>query len=205
MGWWMATGGWRSAAGPFPPNLDKPDLPDIGPGLHSYATGGWGDPGTGIVKTAYPLVSVGKHTTDVRDPANVVNRATMWPAYTSEINAGRPVEVTFTNWVDTNLPALPDTTTFPGLTIEEYAWLTAGDPHSVVGVGYYDATPGMLDNDGTEFFICQDGWGTTGQYVRVPVDNHWMQNDYVYSIPEPATATLILMALAPLAVRRRRA
>lgn len=209
MGWHMDTGGWRTAGGPFPPAVWGTDLLTIGPGLGLYANAGYVDVGTGIVKMAYPQVSIGKHTTDVRDPVNLVPAGIagwniMWPAYTAEINAGRPVECSFTSWVDTMIPVLPwDIITFPGVTIEEYAWKT-GDPHSVVGVGYYDLTPDTFDNDGSEYFICQDGWGSTGQYVRVPVDAHWLQNDYVHDVPEPATMSLLVLGGIGLFIRRKR-
>ena len=206
MGWQMDTGGWRTAGGPFPPNVWGTDLLTIGPGLGLYASSGYVDVGTGIVKVAYPNVSIGKQTTDVRDPnflPAAIALATMWPVYTAEIDAGRPVECSFTLWVDTMVPILPwDITTFPGETIEEYAWLISGDPHSVVGVGYYDATPAVYNGD--EYFICQDGWGSTGQYVRVPVDFHWTQNDYVHDVPEPFTLTLLAMGACLPLLRKKR-
>lgn len=201
MGWWMDTGGWRTAAIPqFPPNVWGTAIANIGPGIGLYANAGYVDVGTGITKVAYPSTVIGIDTTGGAAPTPAQLSA-MWPTYTAEIDAGRPVECTFSLWVDTMVPIQPwDTTTFPGVTIEEYAWLTDGDPHSVVGVGYYDLTPATYDGD--EFFICQDGWGSTGQYVRVPVDAHWMQNDYVHDVPEPFTLTLL--ALGGVALLRRR-
>ncbi len=206
MGWHMNTGGWQGLGPPipFPPNTSGTQLPMIAVGLIGYATGAWVDnsyplpvpaPGTGIVKVAYPNVNV---TTDPQGTP----LAAMWPTYTAEIDAGRPVECTFVNWVDTTIPILPwDNATFPGATIEEYAWLT-GESHSVVGVGYYDLTPAVYNGD--EYFICQDGWGSTGQYVRVPVDFHWWQNDYVHDVPEPATMSLLVMGGIGLLIRRKK-
>ena len=94
-----------------------------------------------------------------------------------------------------------------GQTVDEYL-LGATDPHTVVGVGYIDKNPAAFGQElvvgaGDEWIIAQDGWGTTPQYVAVPFSQQWMQNDYVYQVPEPATMLLLSVGLITL-VRKRR-
>jgi len=213
MGWFMNTGNWQVPnPGPFPPNAGSTNLGAIGPGLLAYATSSWTDnsypqpnpvPGTGIVKKAYPNTQVGM------DP---VMNAQTWLNYVTEIDSGRPVEVTFDHWV--NPQVFLGTVTlqnFPNQMLEKYPWDMSVDPHSVVGVGYIDITPGFQNNGADEWFICQDGWpgpgmggGGTGQYVAVPLDSWWTQNDYVYVVPEPMSIGLFALCALAL-VRRRRA
>ena len=204
MGWWMDTGGWKTAAGPFPPAVWGTPLPNIAPGLVGYASGAWVDndyplagpaPGTGIVKVGYPNVNVTTH------PQGTA-WAVMWPAYMAEIDADRPVECSFDKWVDTTVTPELDAETFPGTTLEYYPWYPGTDPHSVVGVGYIDPTP--LNIIGDEWFVCQDGWNTTGQFVKVPLDSMWLQNDYVHDVPEPFTLMLLTLGGVALIRRRRR-
>lgn len=181
MGWHMDTGGWQTVPRPFPPNVGGTPLTNIGNGIVAYAASGYVD-ATGITKASYNA-SVGIDT--------VLNNL-MWQNYMAEIDAGRLAEISFTWWVDTAIPL--GNTSIDGFvqTIEQYQWLTGDDPHSVVGVGYIDITPGQFLNNGLdEFFVCQDGWQTTGQYIAVPLDSHWMQNDYIYDVPEPMTMTLL--------------
>ena len=212
MGWHMDTGSWQTNAGPFPPGVGMTNWGAINAGLLGYATGSWTDndyppppgvpnPGTGIVKVAYPNTTV---TTQ-----NFANTplAAMWPVYTAEIDAARPVECSFDRWVNT-MPLIR-TKVVNGQTVEFYAWSLSGVGHSVVGVGYIDSTPATYD--GNEFFICQDNWagpgmgaGGTGQYVAVPVDDVWQQNDYVTNVPEPFTMTLLVLGSAGLILRRKR-
>jgi len=91
---------------------------------------------------------------------------------------------------------------FPGQTIEKRPWDQNTSEHTVVGVGYIDVTPGFQNNGVDEWFVCQDGWSTTGQYVAVPLDTMWLQNDYVTDVPEPATMALV--AIGAIALIRRR-
>ncbi|MCK4625214.1 MAG: PEP-CTERM sorting domain-containing protein [Phycisphaerae bacterium] len=207
MGFYMGTQGWANPLTQLPPNtVFGTPLPQINPGLMAYATTAWVDPGaTAIAKVAYP------NTTVVTDPLGTPF-ATMWANYTTEIDANRPVECTFLHWVDdANQTGTTTIIGFPAQTIEFYPWDLGVDPHSVVGVGYIDPVAGY-DGDGTEFFVCQDGWpgphvpvvGGTGQYVAVPLDSFWLQNDYVTNVPEPFTMTLLLIGGAGLFLRRKR-
>ncbi len=196
MGWHMDTGTWQSSQGganpkPFPPNSGSTQLANIGPGIVAYAGSGYVD-AAGITKVPYNA-SVG---------IDVVRNAQMWTNYMAEIDAGRPAEVSFTLWVDTTviLPVM-SVDGFAQI-IEQYGWLTGGDPHSVVGVGYIDMNPGFQNNGADEWFICQDGWGTTGQYIAVPLDTHWLQNDYVYNVPEPMT--IVLLAAGGMALLKKK-
>lgn len=201
MGWHMDTGTWKEQvpAPGFPPNAGGTAWGNILPGLLGYAHAGWTDDdfgpgnGTGIVKVAYP------NATGYTD---VARNAQMWSNYRTEIDAARPVEVGFQHWVLTVGPGgwLGNTNIDGfGQTIEKYGWDVTVDPHSVVGVGYIDVTPGF-QGGGDEMFVCQDGWpgpgqnqgGWTGQYVAVPVDTMWVQNDYITAIPEPTTFALLV-------------
>jgi len=161
------------------------------------------DPGSGIVKKAYPNIQVGK---DVL-PAT----PQMWQTYTGEINAGRPVVVSFDKWVNPQVfLGFVTIQGFPNQQLEKYPWDLETDPHTVVGVGYIDITPGFQNNGQDEWFVCQDGWpgpgggaGGTGQYVVVPLDSMWQQNDYVFNVPEPVTLVLLLAGAGVLRRRRR--
>ena len=205
MGWWMDTGNWQTnPSGPnFPVNAGGTGLVDILPGLLSYAQNGWTDDdfgpnaGTGIVKVAYP--NAAGYTDTIRD-------GVMWSNYTGEIDAARPAELSFQYWVDTIAPGQPMTIAgFEAYPAETYGWFTQMDPHSVVGVGYIDLTPGF-QNDGTdEWFVCQDGWGTTGQLVAVPLNSFWLQNDYITAVPEPSSIILLIVgAISAMAYGWRR-
>ena len=213
MGWHMDTGTWQTAPRPFPPVMGMTTLASILPGLLSYATSGWTDdsfgpnPGTGIVKVAYP------NTTGFTDAKGFVGFGQMWATYCAEIDAARPVEVSFEHWVDpTQFLGTMTIDGFPQLA-ETYPWDTSVDPHSVVGVGYIDITPGY-QGGADEWFVCQDNWpgpgmggGGTGQYVAVPLDSMWQQNDYITAVPEPSTfvlAAIGLLGLLGVARRRRR-
>ena len=176
MGWHMDTGTWQSSPLGFPPNAGTTATANIGPGMLAYASSGYVDP-TAITKVAYPNTSVGIDT---------VLGAAMWTQYMAEIDAGRPSVVSWLTWVDSTAPG--NTHDINGQTVTEYPW-TVTDPHSVCGVGYIEPTPGLFNGD--EFIIAQDNWQTTGQYVAVPVDSNWVQNDYVYDVPEPATLALL--------------
>ncbi len=64
---------------------------------------------------------------------------------------------------------------------------------------------------GDEWFVCQDGWpgpgggdGGTGQYVRVPVDSVWIQNDYFYAVPEPPALSIAAVGAVIALLRARR-
>jgi len=206
MGFFMGTQGWVNPGAQFPPNTAfGTALASIGPGVASYAAGAWVDPGpTAIQKVSYPNVLLGQ---DVL-PAN----ALMWQNYTSEIDASRPVLCSFDKWV--NPAVFQGNVTIDGFeaySIETYPWDLETDPHTVVGVGYIDLTPGFQNNGADEWFVCQDGWpgpggggGGTGQYVRVPVDTFWQQNDYVLDVPEPCTLLILGGGLAGVAWGRRR-
>ncbi len=217
MGWHMNTGSWQNQGPPpnFPPNAGSTARAKIGPGLLSYATSAWTDdsygpnPGTGIVKVAYPNTSWFMH--DISMIGTQITLQQMWTTYCGEIDVARPVEVTFDKWVNPLVfNGTMTITGFPNVTAEMYPWDVNTDPHSVVGVGYIDISPAFMGSGmGDEWFVCQDGWpgpgaggGGTGRYVAVPLDSMWMQNDYITDVPEPATLLLVLGGLAML--RRRR-
>jgi len=204
MGFYMGTQGWVNPNAQFPPNTAfGTALGMIGPGLKAYALASWVDPTSGIVKVAYPATTTGK---DVKPSTPL-----MWQRYTNEINAGRPVLCSFDKWVDPQ-QFLGNVTIigFPSQQLEKYPWDLDTDPHTVVGVGYIDITPGFQNNGQDEWFVCQDGWpgpgggfGGTGQYVVVPRDTMWQQNDYVFNVPEPVTVLLLLVGAGVLRRRRR--
>ena len=127
-----------------------------------------------------------------------------WANYVAEIDAGRPALVSLDTWVGG-----PNGVThiLKGQTVHEYI-LDATDPHTVVGVGYLDKNPAAFGQElhtgeGDEWIIAQDGWGNTPQYVAVPYDQRWSQNDYMYDIPEPATMGLLALGLVGLLARRK--
>jgi hypothetical protein len=214
MGWFMDTGDWQTGAKPFPPNAGSTNVNNIAPGVTGYATSSWLDLG-GLSKVPYSATV----TTD----AFQFNLATMWQTYMGEINASRPALVTFDTWVNSQQPT-GQTWTVSGQNIVEYAWGST-EPHTVVGVGWIDPTVGAPAS-GDEFFITQDGWQTTVQYVAVPLidvvigggvppfgPTVWRQNDYIsigdrilLAIPEPSTLTLCfvgLLSLIPFRLRHR--
>ncbi len=219
MGWYMDTGTWQSASRPFPPGMGMTTSANILNGLLAYAHNGWtdndyvggGGTGTGIAKTAYP--SAAGFTENMTMVGNgAITLQQMWTTYCGEIDVARPVECTFDHWVDPTVYSGPMTIdNFPNQTCETYPWDTNIDPHSVVGVGYIDKTQGF-QNDGTdEWFVCQDGWpgpgagaGGTGQYVAVPLDTNWQQNDYITDVPEPATMAILGVGGVGMLLRRRR-
>jgi len=201
MGWFMNTGSWQNMLPnpSWPPGAGMTALANIGPGAGAYAAGAWVDPtgGGGLVKTAYVPASVTKDT---------VLGAAMWSNYQAEIDNDRPVLVTFKMWVDDTVPTV--TTTVDGQEVEIYPIdLLGSEPHTVVGVGYHDPTPGQAWS-GDEEIIGQDGWASTGTYVMVPVNPanpapFWLQNDYI-NIPEPTCVALVACGVAMLGARRRR-
>jgi len=205
MGYYMGTNGWGPPPNTqFPPNtFAGTPLPNIGPGFQSYAQAAWNDPGSGIVKVAYPNTAIGLDM----GPATGV----MWANYTAEIDAGRPAMVSFSTWVNPmQFQGFVSIDGFPIYAIETYAWGST-DPHTVVGVGYIDLTPGFQNDGMDEWFVCQDGWpgpggglGGTGPYVRVPVSAQWLQNDYVYAVPEPALSSYAALGAAVWIVYARR-
>ena len=198
MGWHMNTGRWQNMLPnpTWPPGAGSTALANIGPGAALYAVTPWADPGGVMNKTAYPNTTTWKDT--VLGPQ-------MWSNYRAEIDANRPVLITFKVWVDTTVPG--GTQVVDGQTVETYYLdMLMSDPHTVVGVGYHDPTPGQPWN-GDEEMITQDGWGTTGQYVMVPVippapQGFWMQNDYI-TVPEPMTIGLLVLGGLPLLRRKR--
>ncbi len=198
MGWHMDTGGWQTVPRPFPPAAGSTTINKIGPGIVLYANTAYTDPAAAaIVKVAYPNTTVGIDT---------VNNPTMWANYVAEIDAARPAVVTFSSWVDTANPQASTTIVgFAQQTIERYPWdASYGTEHSVTGVGYIDVNPGFQNNGVDEWFVVHDNWGTTGQFVAVPLDSVWMQNDYVTNVPEPMTLALLGVGSVVMLVRRRR-
>jgi len=199
MGWHMDTGGWQSVPRGFPPLFGSTMLINVGPGMLNYANAAWVDnnyppagpaPGTGIVKVAYPDTAIAKDT---------VRGAAMWANYMAEIDAGRPSVVSWQHWV---LAQTGQTWLVNGQTVWEYSWNMSTPEHCVAGVGYIDPTPQQFIGD--EFIIAQDNWQTTVQYVAVPVDVNWLQNDYVTHVPEPVTMVLLTLGGVVLIRRRRR-
>jgi len=199
MGWKMNTGGWRDQkpSPSFPPFAAGTNLVDILTGLLGYAQSGWTDNsylpppnGTGIVKVPYAQAS--GFTQNVGDiPLGTLTWSDMWTTYCNQINVGHPAELSFDTWIDDTVLLGSKTISGFSQNIEERPWVIT-EAHSVVGVGYIDLTPGVQNNGTDEWFVCQDGWQTTGQYVAVPMDLHWMQNDYITVIPEPSTLVLLV-------------
>lgn len=203
MGFFMGTQGWANPATAVPPNtIFGTPLPQIGPGVLAYATTGWVDPGSGITKVNFGNAPWNMTAADM-GVDSIFSSAT-WLAYVNEIDAQRPALCSFQTWVNG-----PTGTTHivNGQTVHEYFWGTT-DPHCVVGVGYLDLNPAAFGQEltpgaGDEWVIAQDNWGTTPQYVAVPFDANWLQNDYVYNIPEPGTVLLLGIGFAGLTLRRR--
>ncbi|MGD0517217.1 MAG: hypothetical protein ABSA26_06735, partial [Thermoguttaceae bacterium] len=97
MGWLMDTDGWRTDPNrTYPPSTwgGTDRAKNIAPGLLNYATSSWTNQGTGIVKAAYPDTMV------IRQDGMNTNFGTMWNNYKAEIDAGRPVLVSFNGWVN---------------------------------------------------------------------------------------------------------
>ena len=157
------------------------------PGLISYAQASWTDNdypfpnlGSGIVKAAYPNVA------GFTEAVGGTGLAAMWITYTNQINLGHPVEVSFDRWVGADTGG---TVSVNGQTVHEWSWASSVEylGHSVVGVGYF------TDAQTNKWFICQDGLSATQQYVAVPVDAKWVENDYITAVPEPTTFVLLLV------------
>jgi hypothetical protein len=213
MGWQMDTGGWNTAGGPFPPALlnGGTTLSNISIGLKGYATTAWLDP-TGIQKVAYPISVTTENVNMIGQGVPMFSYATMWADYKTEIDAGRPVEISFDHWIVPQTPA-PGSIPVPGkgVNADLYPWSTSGEPHSVVGVGYIDLNAGFLNNGADEYFVCQDGWSSTvWPYVAIPLNEHvppgtqhWQQNDYV-DVPEPAVWAMALVAFCLLPILRKK-
>ncbi len=189
MGWFMDTGGWQEMAPPmFPPGgAGGTHVAKILPGLISYAQASWTDNdypfpnlGSGIVKVAYPNVA------GFTEAVGGTGLAAMWITYTNQINLGHPVEVSFDRWVSADTGG---TVSVNGQTVHEWSWASSVEDlgHSVVGVGYF------TDAQTNKWFICQDGLSATQQYVAVPVDAKWVENDYITAVPEPTTFVLLLV------------
>ena len=178
MGWLMDTDGWRTDPNrTYPPSTwgGTDRAKNIAPGLLNYATSSWTNQGTGIVKAAYPDTMV------IRQDGMNTNFGTMWNNYKAEIDAGRPVLVSFNGWVNPDGIRFSDSY-ISGINqpIENYYDFQNGG-HSVVGVGYIDPNPDSIDGD--EYFVCQDNFSTTGRYVAMRLgtsgDTPWLQCVYV--------------------------
>jgi hypothetical protein len=199
MGWFMQTDGWVPPPAQFPPGWNGTTLNKILPGLLGYAHTAWVDPGvTAIAKLAFPQTA---GFTQAKGDAGI-DPIVMWNTYTSQIDLGHPVEMSFDRWVDD-----PNgiTYTVKDQIVDEYNWdeyPNSEGGHSVVGVGYF------IDANQTNWFVCQDGWGTTPQYVAVPMDyTKWWQNDYITTVPEPTTFVLLIVGTVSVLIygwRRRR-
>ncbi len=181
LGYFMGTDGWVNPAKQFPPNATGTAVANILPGLLNYASAGWIDPLTGIVKTAYP------NTAGFTQASPATGQAVMWSTYTSQIDQGHPVEVTFDRWVGN---ANGITVTVNGQTVHEYNWEAnlESEGHSVVGVGYF------VDAQQHDWFICEDNWPSTPEYVAVQMDYaKWWENDYITAVPEPSAIVLLVV------------
>jgi autotransporter-associated beta strand protein len=193
MGWFMDTDGWSATPNSnFPPGIGGTPRVNIAPGLLKYATTSWTDHGTGIVKTAYPDTTVIKQNSKIS--AQIFSD--MWDYYKAEIDAGRPVEISFDCWVNPNV-RMPDLYIANiNQPIEHFYSESgggSGSGHSVVGVGYIDPSPGSINGD--EYFVCQDNWPKefitnntgTGRYVAMELGDfnstHWEQCVYVHDGP----------------------
>lgn len=194
MGWFMDTGSWSTNNGPFPPLVGLTNLNNIGNAI-VYAATAWADPG-GLSKVGY----VNASTTMDRwnNGWNAANFQVMWDNYTAEIDAGRPALVSFDGWVVNHMGDV----IVMQQNVEQWD-IASGMGHTVVGVGYIDTDTANL---GDEWFITQDNQGFTGQYVAVALNWHdtlWRQNDY-FTIPEPATVSLVMLGLVALVAKRRK-
>jgi len=206
LGWYMDTGGFGpppAGGGPFPPKAGMTPFANIAGGMGAYASAGWVDAAAGIAKTAYPGVMVG---TDIIGVGGLT-AAQMWANYCNEIDNSRPALVSFDQWVLTIPPSqnVPGFEGFGEIQPQWYQWDTiSSEAHTTCGVGYIDLTLGFQNNGTDEWFVVQDNWASTVQYVAVPLGQEHVQNDYLYMIPEPATLTLISLAGLALLRRRRR-
>jgi hypothetical protein len=210
MGWKMNTGGWQTFNGPFPSYHPGGTLlgGPIMNGLLTYATTGWtdndypvaGGGGTGIVKRAFPQTAgfpqFAPNVVAAGDPGTPL--AAMWTTYTGQVDLAHPVEMSFDRWVSNDTG---NTVIVNGQTVHKWTWALMPSSeeggHSVVGVGYIDPTPSLLNGD--EWIIAQDGWSSTQQYVAVTLDYpKWKENDYITNVPEPASVVPLLAGTASL-------
>ncbi|KPK86227.1 MAG: hypothetical protein AMJ81_01915 [Phycisphaerae bacterium SM23_33] len=195
LGWFMNTGLWQGMGPPpmFPPKAGVTGLGAIGPGAVAYAIGAWNDP-NGAVKVAFP---------NANNSLDNAFNAQMWANYKADIDANKPVLVSFEYWLDVSDPGAMGTKIVDGQVVEIWPLNPLGTGHTVCGVGYVDPTPNQWIGD--EEMVVQDNWSATGQYVLAPIwaqVGWWQQNDYIF-VPEPMTLGLLL-AGGMVLIRRRK-
>ncbi len=151
------------------------------------------------------------------------NMAAAFNEIVTEINASRPMMVSWTNWniVPSGLNPIQGQGQGEGsFDTEFYDWSsTAPDPwgndeswnydegggglgHTVTAVGYLLANDALNPRPGTDWVIVHDNIWQTPRNIAVPMNwNAWVAN--TNAVPEPTT--LLLLALGAAGVLRRRA